>query len=137
MKSFGHLYNLKNLVLYQALLGLELTRLDIVDTGVRGYYTYYTLVMFCMSYFVFTNFYKTGFKKLPIVLLSMLIFLAVIAGNKAVIVYFVVMLTIYKINHTGLTWQVSFQILILIITLFIMYYLNYYSIGPTRRHCCC
>ena len=97
--------NADNLILFQILVHKELTRLDIVQTGVRGYYTYYSIVMFVLTYFYFNNFHSNKFKNLNLVYLLIITMFAVAAGNKSVIVYFIALVLIFWVKTNGLSFR--------------------------------
>ena len=117
------IYNSNNLILFQILGHKELTRLDILQTGVKGYYTYYSIVMFVLTYFFFKNFHSKGYKSLDLIYLILITVFAVAAGNKAVIVYFIALVLIFWIKTNRLQFKMLLTIKFIFLGCISFYYL--------------
>ena len=124
--------NYENLLLYQLITGTNMVRLDAIETQVEGYYTYYSIVMFNLSYVIYFNFYCTKFKKIPLVHILVFAFFGFIAGNKSCVVFFVIFILIIYLTNNGLKLKSIFYLIFFGLFLLSSYFFikesNYLSI---------
>ena len=111
----------KYLPLYQVFTGNVIYRLDTYETNVKGYYTYYTVIIFILSYLLFVKFFNLGFKRVPLFFLFLFILLGIAGGNKSCVAYvtfFIIITLLTKRFFKFKTLLASFTFFSLILSLY-------------------